>query len=121
MVTLKLINRSTHEANKVEHELMMSQRQINANPNHMGYALVRTCIDNFMTTSESAEHMCLVYKPMRETLNSYRRRFNPGGLPLPLVKAYVKILLMGLDFLHSECKTIHTGNLPWPCLDSSWR
>jgi hypothetical protein len=88
---------------------MMSRRQVNANPKHLGYALVRTCVDNFTTRSSFGPHMCLVYQPMRETLNTYRRRFNAGKLPLPLVKAYIKILLMGLDFLHSECKMVHTG------------
>lgn len=32
-----------------------------------------------------------------------------------MLKAYIKILLMGLDFLHSECKMIHTGECSKPC------
>lgn len=44
----------------------------------------------------------------------YRRRFQDGRVPIPLVKAFAKILLAGVDFLHSECGIIHTGTLVFP-------
>ncbi|KAL3444933.1 kinase-like domain-containing protein [Aspergillus insuetus] len=36
------------------------------------------------------------------------RRFVDGRLPLPIAKAYIYFLLVGLDYLHSECKVVHT-------------
>ena len=42
-------------------------------------------------------------------------------LPLPIAKAYIYFLLVGLDYLHSECKVVHTGKYLtpffWPILD----
>ncbi|PYI02361.1 kinase-like protein [Aspergillus sclerotiicarbonarius CBS 121057] len=56
-------------------------------------------------------HVCLAYEPMREPLGLLQKRFRNQTFPLPLLKAYIKILLMGLDYLHSECNIIHTDNI----------
>lgn len=53
--------------------------------------------------------MCLVYEPMREPLWILQRRFVDRKLPLPIAKAYIYFLLVGLDYLHSECKVVHGG------------
>lgn len=49
---------------------------------------------------------------MREPLWIFRRRFGADKVTrpfLPIFKAYLYILLEGLDYLHSECRVIHTG------------
>lgn len=46
---------------------------------------------------------------MREPIWQLRQRFPGGKLPLSLVKAYIFILLHALDYLHSECGIVHTG------------
>jgi hypothetical protein len=46
---------------------------------------------------------------MREPLWIFQRRFVDRKLPLPIVKAYIYLLLVGLDYLHSECKIVHPG------------
>lgn len=46
---------------------------------------------------------------MRETLSMYQRRFDGGRMPLPLVKTYIRVLLTGLDYLHTKCRIVHTG------------
>ncbi|GAB7356018.1 hypothetical protein MBLNU459_g6639t1 [Dothideomycetes sp. NU459] len=56
----------------------------------------------------SGTHLCLVHDVLRETLEIYRRRFSSGRLPQPLAKAYIKILLVGLDYLHTRCNIVHT-------------
>jgi hypothetical protein len=38
-----------------------------------------------------------------------QRRFVNDRLPLSIAKAYIYFLLVGLDYLHSECKVVHTG------------
>ncbi|KAK3065179.1 hypothetical protein LTS18_007065 [Coniosporium uncinatum] len=48
---------------------------------------------------------------MREPLWLFRRRFGADKVAhpfLPVFKAYLQILLEGLDYLHSECHIIHT-------------
>ena len=46
---------------------------------------------------------------MREPLWILQRRFIDRKLPLPIAKAYIYFLLAGLDYLHSYCKIVHTG------------
>lgn len=59
-------------------------------------------------------HECLAYEPMREPFWLFQRRFKDQRIPLRLVKAYILILLAGLDYLHSECKVVHTGKFLTP-------
>ncbi|KAL2821807.1 kinase-like domain-containing protein [Aspergillus cavernicola] len=44
---------------------------------------------------------------MREPLWIFQRRFVNGLLPLRIAKTYIYFLLVGLDYLHSECKVVH--------------
>lgn len=47
----------------------------------------------------------------------YQRRFDDRKLPLPLIKTYIRALLTGLEYLHKECRVVHTGKLhlqPYP-------
>lgn len=39
----------------------------------------------------------------------YQLRFGDRKMPLPLIKTYIRALLTGLDYLHKECRTVHTG------------
>ncbi|OOQ90881.1 kinase domain containing protein [Penicillium brasilianum] len=44
---------------------------------------------------------------MREPLWIFPTRFVNRKIPLPLTKAYIYFLLVGLDYLHSECKVVY--------------
>lgn len=78
-------------------------------PKHRGRAILRTCLDDFEVHGPEGNHACLVYEVMREPLWIFQRRFVDRSLPLPIAKAYIYFFLVGLDYLHSECKVVHTG------------
>jgi hypothetical protein len=40
-----------------------------------------------------------------------QRRFPDGRLPLQLMNSCAKALSQGPDYLHSECRAVHTGAL----------
>ena len=46
---------------------------------------------------------------MREPLWILQRRFVDRKLPLPIAKAYIYFPLVGLEYLHSECRVVHAG------------
>lgn len=46
---------------------------------------------------------------MRETLSQFQQRLPRQRLGLPLFKAYIFCLLQALDYLHTDCRLIHTG------------
>ncbi|KAL1886593.1 hypothetical protein Plec18167_000525 [Paecilomyces lecythidis] len=45
---------------------------------------------------------------MREPFWIYQRRFVDRKVPLPIAKVYIYFLLVGLDYLHSECRVVHS-------------
>ncbi|KAI0431723.1 putative serine/threonine-protein kinase [Xylaria sp. FL1042] len=80
---------------------------------HRGRHIVGTAIESFtIDLPQGSKHLALVFKPLRDPLWLLLRRVSEEdlakGLMLPLLKTYLKILLEGLDFLHSECHVIHT-------------
>lgn len=54
-------------------------------------------------------HSCLVFEPMRETLWRFQQRWDRQRLPLDAIKVHMLYLLKALDYLHTECRLIHTG------------
>lgn len=48
---------------------------------------------------------------MREPIWLLERRCRNGRFSSSLIRAYPRLLLTGLDYLHSECHIVHTGRL----------
>ncbi|KAJ5697170.1 hypothetical protein N7488_010854 [Penicillium malachiteum] len=105
IVALKIANTNARLA---WHEREVEERISSTNPSHRGRSLIRTYIDSFKIENTEDTYSCLVYTPMRETLSVYQRRFEGRKMPLPLVKTYIRALLTGLDYLHKECRIVHT-------------
>lgn len=105
-MALKIAN---NNATFAGHERELEEHISTADPSHRGRSLMRTLLDFFEIKGPEGSHSCLVYPPMRETLSMYQQRFDNRKMPLPLVKTYIRALLTGLDYLHKECRTVHTG------------
>ncbi|KAL5333805.1 kinase domain protein [Aspergillus crustosus] len=106
VVALKITN---NNASLAGHEREVETHISVVDPSHRGRSLIRTLLDSFEVKGpEGGSHLCLVYLPMREPLSMYQRRFDSGKMPLPLIKTYIRALLTGLEYLHKECRTVHT-------------
>lgn len=99
---------ATNNTSSVGREREIEEHISTVDPSHRGRSVIRTFQDSFHVDGPDGSHLCLAYTPMRESLSMYQRRFD-GKMPLPLVKAYIRILLTGLDYLHRECRVVHTG------------
>ncbi|KAK2629686.1 hypothetical protein QTJ16_000506 [Diplocarpon rosae] len=106
-VTVKVTASDCVDDDAAKHERIITQH-LTKNPSHDGFSFVRTMLDNFEVPGQDGPHLCLVYEPMREPLWLFQRRWDNGRLPPALFKVYLKFLLRGLDYLHSECHIIHT-------------
>lgn len=51
----------------------------------------------------------MVFEVLGQNLLSMIKRYKHLGMPIPVVKKIMKQILMGIDYLHRECKIIHTG------------
>ncbi|PMD34189.1 CMGC protein kinase [Hyaloscypha variabilis F] len=106
-VTVKVTASDCVDDETAKHEQIIT-RHLKRNPSHDGFPFVRTMLDNFEAQGQNGPHLCLVYEPMREPLWLFQRRWENGKLPPALLKVYLRFLLRGLDYLHSECHIIHT-------------
>ncbi|KAF4633002.1 hypothetical protein G7Y89_g5128 [Cudoniella acicularis] len=80
-----------------------------ASTSHPGYRHVRTALDTFSLQSPGGgEHHCLVQKPMWDSWKDVLRRNPTHRFTEPLLKAGITQLLLGLDYLHTECELVHT-------------
>jgi serine/threonine protein kinase len=68
--------------------------------------------DSFFHTGPNGRHMCMVFTMLGCNLLGVIKAFNYRGIPLPVVKRFVKGICMGLDFLHRKCNIIHTDLKP---------
>ncbi|KAI0805371.1 kinase domain protein [Xylaria sp. FL0064] len=89
-------------------EMRASKRISNPTTSHEGLHLIRTPIDEFQLKGPEGTHSCFVYKPMRETISQFQHRLQRPKLDLRLFKFYTYCLLLSLDYLHTECRLIHT-------------
>jgi serine/threonine protein kinase len=107
-VALKIASSGFTDEDATHHERNMSQF-LETNPSHDGFGFVRVVLDSFEAVGPGGKHLCLVYEPMREPLWLFQQRMPNGKIPPRLLKVYLGFFLQALDYLHSECHIIHTG------------
>jgi serine/threonine-protein kinase SRPK3 len=88
-------------------ELKIIQHLTDTNPQHDGYKFVSTLQDSFTHQGVNGEHLCLVFKVMGETLETFVEWFDEQ-VPVPLVRSFVRQLLYALVYTH-ECGIVHCG------------
>ena len=77
-----------------------------------GEARVITLLDHFQHRGPNGLHVCLVFDVLGVSLLRLIKRFNYQGAPLILVRRIARHLLMGLHYLHTVAKIIHTDLKP---------
>jgi serine/threonine protein kinase len=104
-VTLKVYTRD--EANQEEFQIYKHLNQ--GNPSHPGYAHVRRALDIFTIPRPGGGHHCLVQKPMWESFRDLLYRNSNHRFTEDLLKIGLMQVFLALDYLHTECKLVHTG------------
>lgn len=112
-MTLKITASLRNCTKTATDELAISQHIISTAPGKEGRSYVRWVQDHFMVESPHGKHLVLAFEPLREPLWMLSRRLGRTGLPLPVLKACLKMILKGLAFIHS-CNIIHTGKYKSP-------
>ncbi|KDR74608.1 hypothetical protein GALMADRAFT_1333939 [Galerina marginata CBS 339.88] len=88
-------------------ELSILRRINSSKKEYPGRKYVTTLLDNFTITGHHGAHLCLVSAACGAFKGSI---FNSGQkLPVVFVKVIGRQLLFALDYLHRECRIIHTG------------
>ena len=78
---------------------------------HPGRNFIRKLLDHFYIQGSYGSHVCLVHDPLG-TSADLLVKMSPGqAMTLDTMKPGIRQLLIALDFLHSQCHIIHTGNI----------
>lgn len=85
------------------------ERVRDAAPAGDAVAAIQPILDSFSIDGPHGKHRCLLLHPLRETLLRFQSRFESNRLPLVMVKYLLVEILKSLDYLHTKCKLLHTG------------
>ncbi|KAK8902475.1 hypothetical protein QC760_008981 [Botrytis cinerea] len=75
---------------------------------HPGYPHIRTALEMFTIPHTGGDHACLVQKPMWESFRDLRYRLPNHCFTEKILKGALKQLFLALDYLHTECRLVHT-------------
>jgi serine/threonine-protein kinase SRPK3 len=98
---------------EIENETAIYKRlSTTGNPDYPGKLYIRTIRDSFFIISTAGNsHQCLVHDVLSNDILSLRHLSPDRKLPELLLKQFLVHFLLALDFLHSECHIIHTGQI----------
>ncbi|KAL6306958.1 kinase-like domain-containing protein [Sparassis latifolia] len=66
-------------------------------------------VDAFYITRETGNHLCLLTEVAGMSLDRLQVLITTdGGFPTDLVKLFVKQICLALNYLHTECRVVHT-------------
>ncbi|GAB1315991.1 hypothetical protein MFIFM68171_06201 [Madurella fahalii] len=103
-VALKIYTRGGGSTGEIETCSYLSR----VNPSHAGYRHVRSAVGSFALHHPKGKHACLVQKPMWDSWKDLTRRNPINRFTEELLKAGLRELFLALDYLHTECKLVHT-------------
>ena len=108
-VALKVFITSAAMGKQLDDELNMYKRLEKGSKKHPGRDAVRSLHDTFDIDGPHGQHRCLVHPPLWESVLTFLQRNPVRRLPTPVLAFVLKRLFLALDYLHTECKVIHTG------------
>lgn len=111
-MALKVVKSDGHYTETALDEIQLLQRVVTSSPTHAGRHHVVGLVDNFRHSGVNGSHVCMVFEVLGENLLGLIKRYQHRGVPQPIVKQIAKQVLLGLDYLHTECRIIHTDLKP---------
>ncbi|KAI3092197.1 hypothetical protein CBS147333_10251 [Penicillium roqueforti] len=91
-----------------EKELRITERITQANVADEGRYFVRTLLDSFDLPGPHGNHICMVFDPLYEPLWMLKERFHGSVLPPDVLRTIIRMVIMGLHYLHTQSHIIHT-------------
>jgi len=111
-VALKIVKSASHYTETAIDEMKLLRTVHTADPKHEGYPHVVQLLDDFKVNGIHGSHVCMVFEVLGHNLLKYIIKSSYRGISIPMAKSIVRQLLLGLDYLHTTCKVIHTDIKP---------
>ncbi|XP_058777681.1 uncharacterized protein LOC131651955 [Vicia villosa] len=109
-VALKIQKSAADFVQAALHEIDVLSSIAEGDPSNSKYVI--QLIDHFKHTGPNGQHHCMVLEFLGDSLLRLIRYNRYKGLPLNKVREICKCILIGLDYLHSELRIIHTDLKP---------
>jgi hypothetical protein len=94
---------------QLDQEVSIYRRINDSTATHPGRGAARNLLDSFDVSDPDGTHRCLVHPPLGESIMTFLHRNPEARLPAPVMAFVLRRLFQALDFLHTECRVIHTG------------
>lgn len=111
-VVLKVLIRSEYAGYDTKNETQAYECLAKGNDQHPGKQFIRKALDHFNAPGPDGDHLVIVHAPLWEDMTHFRRRNPAAKFPTRLLRLYLAILLLALNYLHDECQVVHTGMSP---------
>ncbi|GAB5586687.1 hypothetical protein Unana1_01587 [Umbelopsis nana] len=111
-VALKIVKSASHYTETAIDEIKLLERVSTARPEAVGRNYVAQLLDHFTHRGPNGTHICMAFEVLGENLLSVIKRYKHRGIPTNIVKQITKQVLLGLEYLHTECNIIHTDLKP---------
>lgn len=111
-VALKVVKSDGHYTETALDEIQLLQRVTTSSQAHPGHTHVVGLVDDFRHDGPNGSHVCMVFEVLGENLLGLIKRYQHRGVPTHIVRQIAKQILLGLDYLHTECRIIHTDLKP---------
>lgn len=111
-VALKVVKSDGHYTETALDEIQLLQRVTTSSQRHPGHTHVVGLVDDFRHDGPNGSHVCMVFEVLGENLLGLIKRYQHRGVPTHIVRQIAKQILLGLDYLHTECRIIHTDLKP---------
>lgn len=111
-VALKVVKSAKQYMEASLDEIELLRKVATANRANPGLKHVVEMYDSFRISGAHGNHMVMVFEVLGCNLLKPIIKYNYKGLPPSFVKLVTKQVLLGLDYLHTECSIIHTDIKP---------
>eukprot|EP01084_Bolivina_argentea_P193492 331956_1 len=111
-VALKIQKSAPHylDAAKDEVQLLNAAKLKNKLKDEENYIV--QMLDSFIVSASNGKHVVFVFEVLGQNLLDLIKSYNYRGLPMAIVKKIAREVLLGLDYLHTQCNIIHTDLKP---------
>ena len=107
---LKVVKSASHYAEAARDEITLLSQIKEQDPED-----ARCCarlLDSFEHLGPHGRHVCMLFEVLGDNLLALIRLYDHRGVPLPIVRALTRQILVALDFLHTGPGIIHTDMKP---------
>lgn len=111
-VALKVVKSAEHYTETALDEIRLLRAVRDTDPSDCGRDKVVQLLDDFKISGANGSHVCMVFEVLGHHLLKWIIKSNYQGVPLRCVRSIIRQVLQGLDYMHTQCKIIHTDLKP---------